>query len=155
MRDITFLFFTAMMVLITMLLGCAVTPVFHNTAESDLMELSNALTNTRLEDLFRSYPTLRLVKSTDIGNGNMRHEFSYATVEKEDESQRPSYSSYPKYLYEKRITYSINIFVDKAGVIYEVLQPVQTDVEILMTNEPYNRFKSKTTGNKTRSLPYP
>ena len=27
----------------------------------------------RLEDLFRSHPTLRLVNSTDIGNGNMRH----------------------------------------------------------------------------------
>ena len=139
----------------TTLLGCAVTPVFHNTAESDLMELSNALTNTRLEDIFRSYPTLHLVKSTDIGNGNQRHEFSYATVEKEDTSHRPSYSSYPKYLYEKRITYSINIFVDKAGVTYEVLQPVQTDVEIVETNEPYNRFKPKATGDKTRSLPYP
>ena len=155
MRYISFFISTSLMVFITMLFGCSVTPVFHNTAESDLMELSNALTNTRLEDLFRSYPTLRLVKSTDIGNGNMRHEFSYATVEKEDESQRPSYSSYPKYLYEKRITYSINIFVDTAGVIYEVLQPVQTDVKIVETDKPYNRFKPKATGDKTRSLPYP
>ena len=155
MRYITFLFFTSMIVISSIYWGCAVTPVFHNTAESNLIELSKSLTNTRLEDLFRSYPTLFLVKSTEIGNGNLRHEFSYATVEKEDPSHRPSYSSYPKYLYEKRITYSINIFVDKAGVIYEVLQPVQTNVEIVMTNKPYDRFKPKTTRDKNRSLPYP
>ena len=143
------------MVFTTMLFGCAAKPIFHNTAETELKTLSDSLTNTRLEDLFRQHPTLRLVKSTDIGNGNTRHEFSYITVEKEDGSQRPSYTSYPAYLYEKRITFSINIFVDKAGVIYEVLQPVPTDVKILMSNEPYDRFKPKPTRDKTRSLPYP
>ena len=134
MRYITFLFFTPMMVLITILCGCAVTPVFHNTAESDLMELSNALTNTRLEDLFRSYPTLRFVNSTNIGNGNMRHGFTYAVIEKEDESKRPIASN-DKPLYEKHITFSINIFVDPSGVIYEVLTPIPTHVEIIETNE--------------------
>ena len=138
-----------------MLLGCSAKPVFHNTAETELKTLSDSLTNTRLEDLFRQHPTLRLVKSTDIGNGNMRHEFSYITIEKEDESQRPSYTSYPEYLYENRITYSINIFVDKAGVIYEGLQPVPTDIEIVETDEPYNRFKPKPARDKNRSLPYP
>ena len=100
MRYITFLFFTAMMVLITMLWGCAFTPVFHNTAESDLMELSESLTNSRLEDLFRQHPTLRLVKSTSIGNGNMRHEFSYVAVEKEDDTQRSAVAISPNYIYE-------------------------------------------------------
>ena len=133
--------YITLIVLITKLLGCAVTPVFHNTAESDLMELSESLTNTRLEDLFRSHPTLRLVKSTDIGNGNMRHEFSYLAIEKEDISHRPTYFSSPEFLYERRITFSINIFVDNAGVIYEVLQPVPTDVEIVKTDDPYEKPK--------------
>ena len=133
--------YITLIVLITTLLGCAVTPVFHNTAESDLMELSKSLTNTRLEDLFRSHPTLRLVKSTDIGNGNMRHEFSYLAIEKEDISHRPTYLSSPEFLYERRITFSINIFVDNAGVIYEVLQPVPTDVEIVETDDPYEKPK--------------
>ena len=133
--------YITLIVLITTLLGCAVTPVFHNTAESDLMELSESLTNTRLEDLFRSHPTLRLVKSTDIGNGNMRHEFSYLAIEKEDISHRPTYLSSPEFLYERRITFSINIFVDNAGVIYEVLQPVPTDVEIVETDDPYEKPK--------------
>ena len=141
MRYITFLFFTAMMVLITMLWGCAFTPVFHNTAESDLMELSESLTNSRLEDLFRQHPTLRLVKSTSIGNGNMRHEFSYVAVEKEDDTQRSAVAISPNYIYERQTTFSINIFVDTSGVIYEVLQPVPTDVEILMTDELYGRSK--------------
>ena len=79
MRYITFLFFTSMIVISSIYCGCAATPVFHNTAESNLIALSKSLTNTRLEDLFRLYPTLFLVKSTEIGNGNLRHEFSYAT----------------------------------------------------------------------------
>ena len=133
--------YITLIVLITTLLGCAVTPVFHNTAESDLMEMSESLTNTRLEDLFRSHPTLRLVKSTDIGNGNMRHEFSYLAIEKEDISHRPTYLSSPEFLYERRITFFINIFVDNAGVIYEVLQPVPTDVEIVETDDPYEKPK--------------
>lgn len=133
--------YITLIVLITTLLGCAVTPVFHNTAESDLMELSKSLTNSRLEDLFRSHPTLRLVKSTDIGNGNIRHEFSYLAIEKEDISHRPTYLSSPEFLYERRITFSINIFVDKAGIIYEVLQPVPTDVEIVETDDPYEKPK--------------
>lgn len=133
--------YITLIVLITTLLGCAVTPVFHNTAESDLMELSESLTNTRLEDLFRSHPTLRLVKSTDIGNGNMRHEFSYLAIEKEEISHRPTYLSSPEFLYERRITFSINIFVDNTGVIYEVLQPVPTDVEIVETDDPYEKPK--------------
>ena len=141
MRYITFLFFTAMMVLITILWGCAFTPVFHNTAESDLMELSESLTNSRLEDLFRQHPTLRLVKSTSIGNGNLRHEFSYVAVEKEDDTQRSAVAISPNYIYERQTTFSINIFVDTSGVIYEVLQPVPTDVEILMTDELYGRSK--------------
>ena len=127
--------------LITFFFGCAATSVFHNTAESDLIELSKSLTNTRLEDLFRSYPTLQLVKSTDIGNGNQRHEFSYATVEKENISHRPTYFSSPKFLYERQITFSINIFVDASGVIYEVLQPLQTDVKVVETDEPYEKVK--------------
>ena len=135
--------------------GCAFTPIFHNTAESDLKNLSESLTNTRLEDLFRHHPTLRLLKSTGIGNGNMRHEFSYVAIEKEDSSQRPSYSN-AIYLYERHTTYSINIFVDDSGVIYEVLEPVVANVEIVMTNEEYNRFnKTQPTRDKTRSLPYP
>ena len=133
--------YITLIVLITTLLGCASGIVFHNTAESDLKELSEALTNTRLEDLFRSHPTLRLVNSTDIGNGNMRHEFSYATVEKEDISHRPTYFSSPKFLYERQITFSINIFVDASGVIYEVLQPVPTDVKVVETDEPYEKVK--------------
>lgn len=134
MRYITFLIYTTMMVLITILLGCAAMPVFHNTAESDLMELSNALTNTRLEDLFRSYPTLRFVNSTNIGNGNMRHGFTYAVIEKEDESKRPITSN-DQPLYERHITFSINIFVDASGVIYEVLTPIPTHVKIIKTDE--------------------
>ena len=39
--------------------------------------LASALKDTRLEDVFRQHPTLQLVKSTDIGNENTRHEFSY------------------------------------------------------------------------------
>ena len=134
MRYITFLFFTAMMVLVALLLGCAFTPVFHNTAETELKVLSESLTETRLDDLFRHYPTLQLVKSTDIGNGNMRHEFSYSTIEEEDGSQRPAHATH-YYLIERHTTYSINIFVNASGVIYEVLDPVQTDTKLMYTNE--------------------
>lgn len=142
-------------IILAILSGCAFTPVFHNTVESDLKTLSDSLTDTRLEDLFRHHPTLRLVKSTNIGNGNMRHEFSYVAVEKEDATQRPSYSN-AIYLYERHTTYSINIFVDDSGVIYEVLDPVAANVEIVMTNEEYDRFnKAQPTRDKTRSLPYP
>ena len=126
MRYITFLYFSAL------LLGCAFTPVFQNTAESELNSLSNSLTNTRLEDLFRVHPTLRFVNSTNIGNGNMRHGFTYAVIEKEDESKRPITSN-DKPLYERHITFSINIFVDASGVIYEVLTPIPTHVEIIET----------------------
>ena len=154
--------FTIFALILLIFPGCALTPVFHNTADSEIKVLSESLINTRLEDLFRQYPTLRLVKSTSIGNGNMRHEFSYAAVEKEDDSQRPSYANVV-YLYERQLTYSINIFVDGSGVIYEVLQPVLTENKIILSNEPYDRFKSKgnpnrevhPTGGKTRSLPYP
>ena len=133
MRYIPFLLLTAMF------LGCAFVPIFHNTAETDLENLSESLTDTRLEDLFRQHPTLKLVKSTDIGNGNTRHEFSYFLVEKEDETQRPYYAN-ARYLYERHTTYSINIFVDTAGVIYEILQPVQSSDRIVATNERYNEF---------------
>ena len=137
-------------------IGCAFVPVFHNTAESELKTLSESLTNMRLEDLFRSYPTLLLVKSTDIGNGNMRHEFSYSTTETEDSSQRPVTASH-YYLMERHDTYSINIFVNASGVIYEVLDPVKTDTKLMYTTE-YPKPKTsakKNLGDKTRSLPYP
>ena len=109
--------------------GCAVIPVFHNTTDAELKTLTESLTNTRLEDLFRQHPTLRFVKSTNIGNGNMCHEFSYVITEKEDASQRSIFSN-DIYLYERNITFSINIFVNNSGVIYEVLTPVKTDVKI-------------------------
>ncbi len=115
-------------------IGCAFIPVFHNTAENELKLLSESLADSRLDDLFRNYPTLRLVKSTDIGNGNMRHEFSYVTVEKEDTSQRHrAHANY--FLVERHTTYSINIFVDASGVIYEVLTPVKTDTKTISTNK--------------------
>ncbi len=136
-------------------LGCAFTPIFHNTAEPELKNLSEALTDMRLEDLFRQHPTLRLLKSTNIGNGNMRHEFSYTTAEKEDKSQRPDYTS-GLYLYERQITFSINIFVNESGVIYEVLDPVPTDIKIVPTGEVYKLNQSTPPArDKTRSLPYP
>ena len=141
----------ALMTLIVLLSGCAFTPAFHNSAETELKILSESLENTKLEDLFRQYPTLRLVKSTEIGNGNMRHEFSYDITEKEDGSQRRP-GTYTIYLYERHITFSINIFVDASGIIYEVLQPVPTNVEIIMTNEPYSKFKKP---NTKEQLPIP
>ena len=136
MRYITFLFFTVIIVLITMLLGCGMLtrPVFYNTASTELQQLSETLTNTRLEDLFRSYPTLKLVKSTEIGNDKMRHEFSYVAIERENYSVRPAGTSHYG-IWQRRITYSINIFVDASGVIYEVLQPVRNNVEYVQTSE--------------------
>lgn len=126
--------YITLIVFITTLFGCAFTPAFHNTAESELNSLSDSLTNTRLEDLFRVHPTLQFVNSTNIGNGNIRHGFTYAVIEKEDESKRPiTFNEQP--LYERRITFSINIFVDASGVIYEVLTPIPTHVEIIETNE--------------------
>ena len=129
-------------------IGCAFAPAFHNTALTDLNQLSKTLTNTRLDDLFRRYPTLRLVNSTEIGDGNIRHEFSYITVEKEDGSKRPFYVNVPN-LYEKRITFSINIFVNASGVVYEVLKPVATDGEIVQTKEEYKRYEQRSTKPKS------
>ena len=140
MRYIAFLFMLITLIAVALFLGCAFTPVFHNTADTELKILSESLTDTRLEDLFRQYPTLKLVKSTDIGNGNMRHEFTYAIVEKEDDSQRPSYTN-NKYLYERHLTYSINIFVNASGTIYEVLDPVRNNAVVVRTNERYDRWK--------------
>ena len=138
------IFFTVISIVLTlivMLFGCSFTPVFHNSAEAELKILSDQLTNSRLEDLFRQHPTLRLVKSTNIGNGNMRHEFSYTTVEKEDVSQRPNLATTPIYIYERQVTCYINIFVDASGVIYEVLDPVIEAGDVVMTNERWSDRK--------------
>ena len=140
MKSFTFSLFV---IAIFSTLGCAFTPAFHNTAETELKVLSESLTDTRLEDLFRQYPTLHLVKSTDIGNGNMRHEFSYATTEKEDSSQRPNYANHT-YLYVKELVYSINIFVDSSGVIYEVLEPVLRSSSIKESDTKYDRWQKGT-----------
>ena len=134
-------------------IGCAFVPVFHNTSETQLETLSNSLTDTRLDDLFRHYPTLRLVKSTDIGNGNLRHEFSYVITETEDGSKRSAFKGSPDYLLESKTTFSINIFVNDKGVIYEVLQPVPTDTQIVVSVETYDRFqktKNKVVSKKPR-----
>ena len=118
---------------IAMFASCAFIPVFQNTAETELTALASALTDTRLEDLFRQDPTLKLVKSTDIGNENTRHEFSYLVVEDEDTSKRTAFSN-DSYIYERRTTFYINIFVNSEGVIYEVLEPVRGESDIVATS---------------------
>lgn len=153
MRYMTLLVFVFAMAIA----GCASVPVFHSTSETELNNLSESLTGMRLEDLFRQYPILRFVKSAGIGNGNMCHEFSYVVTEKEDLSQRSIFDN-SVYLSERKITFSINIFVNDSGVIYEVLTPVLTDVKLVQTNEAYDKFKSKKVKparDKTKSLPYP
>ena len=110
-------------------LSCAVIPMFHNTADTELKKLSESLTNMRLEDLFRQHPTLKFAKSTDIGNGNTCHEFLYVITENEDMSQRTLFQN-KEYPYKRELTYSINIFVDNSGIIYEVLNPVISNIEI-------------------------
>ena len=110
--------------LIAMLLGCTSIPVFHDTLEAELQALSESLTNSKIEDLFRQNPALTLAKSTDIGNGNIRHEFIYTTVEREDVSKRPTLASSPAFARERQVTCYINIFVNNSGIIYEVLEPV-------------------------------
>ena len=135
---------------LSVLSGCAFTPVFHNTADTELKMFSESLTNMRLEDLFRQHPTLKLIKSTDIGNSNMRHEFSYATTEKEDGSQRPSYAN-GVYLFERELVYSINIFVDASGIIYEVLDPVLNSDLIKKSNKRYDRWQKESSPPATKS----
>ena len=110
-------------------LSCAVIPAFHNTADTELEKLSESLTNRRLEDLFRQHPTLKFAKSTDIGNDNTCHEFLYVITENEDMSQRTLFQN-KEYSYKRELTYSINIFVDNSGIIYEVLNPVISNIEI-------------------------
>lgn len=144
--------FTILGLVLLIFVGCAFTPVFHNTAEVELKMLSESLTNTRLEDLFRQHPTLRLVKSTEIGNGNIRHEFSYVAIEKEDVSQRPGYAN-EIYLYEKELTYSINIFVDASGVIYEVLEPVASNAVVKMSGERYDRWEKHSKPQRSSNVP--
>ena len=122
--------YTILIIIALLLTGCAFVPAFHNTAQTELEQLSETLTDTRLDDLFRQYPTLRFVNSTEIGDGNIRHEFSYTTIEKEDESKRPFTANVP-YLYERHTTFSMNIFVNASGIIYEVLKPVPTDSKIV------------------------
>ena len=87
--------YTILIIIALLLTGCAFVPAFHNTAQTELEQLSETLTDTRLDDLFRQYPTLRFVNSTEIGDGNIRHEFSYTTIEKEDESKRPFTANAP------------------------------------------------------------
>ena len=155
MKYIAFIVYTAVIVLILIVAGCAFTPVFHNTANTELQKLSETLTDTKLEDLFRQHPVLILVKSTDIGNGNTRHEFTYKIIEKEDVSQRPATANQLR-LYEKHTTFSINIFVNASGVIYEVLKPVVRDSEVILSYEKVDRWKTpKKSRDKTQSLPYP
>lgn len=125
-----------------MLFGCAYTIAFHNSADAELDALAKSLTNTPLENLFRQHPTLRLVKSTDIGNGNTRHEFTCIIAEDEDTSKRPAYSN-ELYLYERHTTFYINIFVGGDGIIYEVLDPVRGDSEVVRTQKRYDRWEKK------------
>ena len=134
--------FSIVALVLNIWVGCAYQLVFHETAETELKILSDTLTNMRLEDLFRQYPTLRLVKSTPIGNDKMRHEFSYVLTEKEDPTQRSGFVN-AIYLYERQLTFSINIFVDASGVIYEVLEPVLIDDTVIMTNEEYDRWEKR------------
>ena len=137
----TIIVLTIIITFITMLFGCAYTIAFHNTADVELNTLAKSLTNTPLEDLFRQHPTLRLVKSTDIGNGNIRHEFTYIIAEDEDTSKRPTYSN-ELYLYERRTTFYINIFVGADGIIYEVLDPVRGESQVVRTQKRYDRWEN-------------
>lgn len=132
---------TFILAIIMTLFGCAYKIVFHNTADAELDELAKSLTNTRLEDLFRQHPTLRLVKSTDIGNGNTRHEITYFLIEDEDISKRPLYSN-ESYLSERRTTFYINIFVNAEGIIYEVLDPVRGESEVVKTQKRHDRWEN-------------
>ena len=157
-----FLLYVAVLVLLVNVFGCAAYTIiaFHSTANTQLKELSDSLTNTRLEDLFRQYPTLRLVKSTDIGNGNMRHEFTYLVIEPEDTEKRGAGVN-AVYEYERRIMYLINMFVNAEGVIYEILTPIRDKTIDVMSDRKYDRWQKnpnknvRPMGGKTRSLPYP
>ena len=122
----------------TMFASCATVPVFQDTAEMELKVLTSVLKDTRLEDLFRQHPTLQLVKSTDIGNGNTRHEFSYLVAEPEAPSKkirRPT----DRYVYERHTIFNINIFVNAEGAIYEVLEPIAGESTIMKVPRNFRR----------------
>ena len=123
---------------IAMLASCATVPVFQDTAEMKLKVLTSVLKDTRLEDLFRQHPTLQLVKSTDIGNGNTRHEFSYLVVESEVASKKVRPPT-ELYLHKRHTAFSINIFVNSEGVIYEILTPIAGESEIVKVRRNLKR----------------
>ena len=130
--------FVSLVIVLSVWVGCVTVPVFHNTAEMELKVLASALKDARLEDLFRQYPTLKLVKSTDIGNGNTRHEFSYLVAEPEAPSKkiRPPTELY---LHKRHTAFSINIFVNSKGVIYEILTPIAGESEIVKVRRNLKR----------------
>lgn len=128
-------------------LSCATTYTFHNTSISEVENLVKQLEGITLEELFRYYPTLTLHKSTDLGKGKKRHEFRSLHIEEEDLSTKLFHPSSDRYTRSRKITYAINIFVDKDGVIYEVLDPVLTNLDIVPTSERISDYIKRTSKN--------
>ena len=114
----------ACIVLAFLFLGCSKSIVFYDTmSDTELDNMVRQLNGMTVADLFRLYPTLRFIETHEIGGGNISHQFTYIIHEPENLDERGNMVR-SKYSHVRINEYTLNIFVNSEGVIYEVLEPI-------------------------------